>query len=67
MLVGSLAVAMAIGAFLWLNHIASDNINHALVAAVFALTCVVAWSTFGLAIFTRRLTKRILRAIDLAP
>jgi hypothetical protein len=36
-----------------------------MMAAVFALTSVIAWSAFALAIFIVRMTKRILRAIDL--
>jgi hypothetical protein len=63
-----LTVAGTFGAFFWLSHIArtSDNVNNLLMAAVLALTCVIAWSTFALAIFIVRMTKRILRAIDLA-
>jgi len=65
---GYLVVAGAFGAFLWLTYVArtSDNLKRLLMAAVLALTCVIAWSTFALAIFIVRMTKRILRAIDLA-
>jgi len=65
---GYLVVAGAFGAFFWLTYVArtSDNIKKLLMAAVLALTCVIAWSTFALAIFIVRMTKRILRAIDLA-
>jgi hypothetical protein len=65
---GYLAVAVTFGSFLWLVHVArtSDNIKRLLMAAVLALTCVIAWSAFALAIFIVRMTKRILRAIDLA-
>jgi len=65
---GYLAVAITFGAFLWLAHVArtSDNMKRLLMAAVLALTCVIAWSAFALAIFMVRMTKRILRAIDLA-
>jgi len=65
---GYVAVAGTFGAFYWLNHVArtSDNLKSALMAAVLALTCVIAWSTFALAVVIVRMTKRVLRAIDLA-
>jgi hypothetical protein len=65
---GYLAVAATAGAFVWLDYIGRTNasVRSLMMAAVFALTCVVAWSTFALAIFMMRMTKRILRAIDLA-
>ena len=65
---GYLAVAGTVGAFVWLDHIArtTDSIKSLLMAAVLALTCVIAWSTFALAIFIVRMMKRILRAIELA-
>ena len=68
LLIGYLVVVGTGGAYLWLSHVArtSDNIKRLLMAAVLALTCVIAWSTFALAIFIVRMTKRILRAIDLA-
>jgi hypothetical protein len=68
MLAGYLTVVGTFGAFLWLNHLArtSADIKSLLMAAVLALVCVMAWSTFALAIFIVRMTKRILRAIDLA-
>jgi len=34
--------------------------------SVLALTCVIAWSTFALAVFIARMMKRVLRAVDLA-
>jgi hypothetical protein len=57
------AVIGSLGAFFWLDHIirTSRNINSVVMAAVLALTCVIAWSTFALAIFIARMTKRILR------
>lgn len=65
---GYLAVIGTLGAFFWLDHIirTSRNINSVVMAAVLALTCVIAWSTFALAIFIARMMKRVLRAIDLA-
>jgi len=65
---GYLVVAGTFGAFFWLSYVArtSDNIKKLLMAAVLALTFVIAWSTFALAIFIVRMTKRILRGIDLA-
>jgi hypothetical protein len=64
---GYLAVATTAGAFFWLDYIArtSDNLERLMMAAVFALTSVIVWSAFALAIFIVRMTKRILRAIDL--
>lgn len=65
---GWVAVALAILAFVWLDHVArtTESMRSLLMAAVLAITCVIAWSTFALAIFITRMTKRILRAIDLA-
>ena len=44
----------------------SDNLEKLIMAAVLALTCVIAWSTFALAIFLARMTRTILRAIHRA-
>ena len=65
---GYLTVVSTFGAFLWLSHVArtSDSMKRMLSAVVLALTCVIAWSTFALAIIIIRMTQRILRAIDLA-
>lgn len=65
---GFVSVGSTIAAFVWLDRIvaSSGNINNVVMAAVLAVTCVIAWSTFALAIFMARLTKRVLRAIDLA-
>jgi hypothetical protein len=64
---GYLAVATTAGAFFWLDYIARtrDDLESLIMAAVFAITSVVAWTAFALAIFIVRMTKRILRAIDL--
>jgi len=68
LLAGYLTVLGTFGAFLWLSYVArtSDSLKRMLSAVVLALTCVIAWSTFALAIFIVRMTQRILRAIDLA-
>jgi hypothetical protein len=66
-LAGSLTIAGTIAAFCWLGAVArtSTDVKHVVVLAVLALTCVIAWSTFALAIVIVRMTKRILRAIEL--
>jgi hypothetical protein len=68
LIAGYVAVAGAFAAFLWLSHVASTstNVKSVVMAAVLALTCLIAWSTFALGIFITRMTGRILRAIDLA-
>jgi hypothetical protein len=65
---GWLTAALTLGAYIWLAYVArtSDDLKRVLTAAVFALTCVIAWSTYALAVFLIRMTKRILRAIELA-
>jgi hypothetical protein len=67
-LAGLAVVAGTFGAYFWLDHIArtSDNLKQLIMASVLALTCVIAWSTFALAIFLARMTRTILRAIHLA-
>ena len=66
--VGYVAVAATLGAFAWLDHVAKSNASErsVIMAAILALTCVIAWSTFALALLVTRMTKRIIRAIDLA-
>ena len=68
MLAGYVAVAGTFAAFFWLDRVArtSNDIENVVMAAVLAITTVVGWSTFALAIFIGRMTKRVLRAIDLA-
>ena len=65
---GYVAVAATLGAFAWLDHVAKSNASErsVIMAAILALTCVIAWSTFALALLVIRMTKRIIRAIDLA-
>jgi hypothetical protein len=68
LLAGYVAVAGTLGAFVWFDHLrrTSDSLERLIEAAVLALTLVIAWSTFALAILIARMTKRIVRAIDLA-
>lgn len=68
LLAGYLAVGGTFAAFFWLDHVArtSGNLKSVVMAAVLALTFVIAWSTFALALFILRMTRRVLRAIDLA-
>jgi hypothetical protein len=66
--IGWLTAALTFGAYLWLAYVArtSNDLKRVLITAVFALTCIIAWSTYALAVFLVRMTKRILRAIELA-
>ena len=68
MLAGYVAVAGTFAALFWLDRVArtSNDLDSVVMAAVLAITTVVGWSTFALAIFIGRMTKRVLRAIDLA-
>ena len=65
---GYVAVAATLGEFAWLDHVAKSNASErsVIMAAILALTCVTAWSTFALPLLATRMTKRIIRAIDLA-
>ena len=65
---GYVDVAATLGAFAWLDHVAKSNASErsVIMAAILALTCVIAWSTFALALLVTRMTNRIIRAIDLA-
>ena len=65
---GYVAVAATLGAFAWLDDVAKSNASErsVIMAAILALTCVIAWSTFALALLVTRMTKPIIRAIDLA-
>src|SRR5262245_52668710 len=68
LLAGYATVAGTFAAFLWLSYVASTstNVKRVVMAAVLALTCLIAWSTFALSLVITRMTGRILRAIDLA-
>ena len=65
---GWLAVAGTLGAYAHLAYLqrTTDNVERLLSASVLALTCLIAWATFAITLFVLRMTKRILRAIDLA-
>src|SRR5262245_18925903 len=65
---GWLVAASTFGAFYWMDHVArtSDNPKKLMSAAVLAITFLIAWSTFALVLCMIRMTKRILRAIDVA-
>ena len=65
---GYATVAGTFAAFLWLSYVASKStsVRSVVMAAVLALTCLIAWSTFALSLFITRMTGRILRAINLA-
>ena len=65
---GYATVAGTFAAFLWLSYVASTstNVRSVVMAAVLALTCLIAWSTFAVTLFITRMTGRILRAINLA-
>jgi hypothetical protein len=66
-LAGLVAVAGTLLAFYWLSHVArTGDVKSVMMSAVLALTCLIAWSTFGMAIFITRMTRTILRAIDLS-
>jgi hypothetical protein len=68
LLAGYTTVGGTFAAFLWLSYVASTstNVKSVVMAAVLALTCLIAWSTFALSLFITRMTGRILRAIDFA-
>jgi hypothetical protein len=64
---GWFAAGSSMGAFLWFSHVfnSTDNIKRLLSAAVLALVSVVAWASFAIVVCMVRMTKRILRAIEL--
>jgi len=64
---GWLTVAATLGAYVWLDHVArtSTDTKRLLMAAVLALTCLIAWAKFALAVVVLRMGRRILRALDL--
>jgi drug/metabolite transporter (DMT)-like permease len=66
--IGWLTAALTFGAYFWLAYVArtSNDLKRLIMTAVFGLTCVIAWCTYALAVFHIRMTKRILRAIELA-
>ena len=64
---GWLTVAATLGAYAWLDHVArtSSDMRRLIMATVLALTCLIAWTTFALAVVVIRTGRRILRAIEL--
>jgi hypothetical protein len=64
---GWLTVVATLGAYAWLDHVArtSADIKRLIMTAVLALTCLIAWSTFALAVVVLRSGRRILRAVEL--
>ena len=66
--VGWLVVVLTLGAYGHLAYVEriSDNLERLLGASVLALTCLIAWATFAIVLIVVRMTKRVLRAIDLA-
>jgi hypothetical protein len=64
---GWLTVVATLAAYTWLDHVArtSADLKRVIMAAVLALTCVIAWTTFALAVAMLRMGRRILRAITL--
>jgi hypothetical protein len=65
---GWLAVVGTLAAYWNFYHVlhAGQSPERLLTAAMTALTCLIAWTTFATVIVLVRMTKRILRAIDLA-
>jgi len=64
---GWLTVVATIGAYVWLDHVENTtaDVRQLIMAAVLALTCLIAWATFALAIVVLRSGRRVLRAIEL--
>ena len=65
---GWIVAAATFGAFYWLSHLmrTSDNPGELLNAAVLAIAFMIAWSTFPSVLCMIRMTKRILRAIEIS-
>lgn len=65
--VGWLTVVATLASYMWLDHVAdaTPGIGRVISAAVLALTCLIAWATFALAIVLTRAARSILRAIEL--
>ena len=64
---GWIVAASTFGAFYWLSQVmrTTDSVNTLLNAAVLAIAFLIAWSTFAIVLVMIRMTKRILRAIEL--
>ena len=65
---GWLTVLATLGAYTWLDHVArtSTDMRRLIMAAVLALTCLITWTTFALAVVVIRAGRRILRAVELS-
>ena len=67
-MVGWLVVVSTLGAYAHLAYVqrVSDNPERLLSAAVLAVTCLIAWTTFATILVVVRMARRIVHAIDLA-
>ena len=65
---GWIVVAATFAAFYWLSHVltTSNNPKQLLNAAVMALAALIMWCTYSVILIIIRMTKRILRAIEIA-
>ncbi len=65
--VGWLCVVATLASYVWLDYVAdaTPGMGRVISAAVLALTCLIAWATFALAIVLTRAARSILRAIEL--
>ena len=64
---GWLAVAATLAAYWYLAYVQrTQSVERQLSAAVLALTCLIAWATFSISLVVLRMTKRIVRAIEVA-
>ena len=65
---GWVVAASTFGAFYWLSHVlqTSDDPKRVINAAVLAIAFLIAWSTFASVLCMIRMTKRILRAVEIA-
>jgi len=65
---GWLTVVLTLGAYAWLSYVerSGADVRRLLMVAVLALTCLIAWATFALAVVVLRSGRRILRAIELS-
>jgi len=65
---GWLAAAMTLAAYLYLWHVhrTTDDVGRLVMVAVTAVTCLIAWTALAVILIVIRMTRRILRAIDLS-
>ncbi len=67
---GWVTVVATLASYLWLAHVSRGTpdvarVMHVISAAVAALTCLITWCTFALAVVLTRMGRRILLAIEL--